>query len=96
MTTTINNQEDIMSGTTRLTTPSDREIFSERIFAAPREHVFAAYTDPDSIPRLVGTPTDDHGRRPHGPAPRRTSANTLTVTSLFHTTEERDGMLASG
>jgi uncharacterized protein YndB with AHSA1/START domain len=54
MTTTIDNQEDTTSGATRLTTPSDREIFSERIFGAPRERVFAAYTDPDSISRWWG------------------------------------------
>jgi uncharacterized protein YndB with AHSA1/START domain len=148
MTTTINNQEDIMSGATRLTTPSDREISSERIFAAPRERVFAAYTDPDSIPRWWGprrmtTAVDRMDLRPggtwrfvsHDPdgveyafrgiyreivpperlvqtfewegSPGHVIVETvtfedlgehtkLTVTSLFHTTEERDGMLASG
>jgi uncharacterized protein YndB with AHSA1/START domain len=37
-----------------LATASDREIVMERVFAAPREHVFQAYTDPKAIPRWWG------------------------------------------
>lgn len=37
-----------------LTTPSDREILTRRIFHAPRERVFAAFTDPELIPRWWG------------------------------------------
>ncbi|MGA7705577.1 MAG: SRPBCC family protein [Solirubrobacteraceae bacterium] len=148
MTTKIDRQEDNMSGATRLTTPSDRAILSERIFAAPRERVFAAYTDPDSIPRWWGprrmtTVVDSMDLRPGGAwrfvsqdpegaeyafrgvyreiAPPERLVQTfewegspghvivetvafedlgehtkVTVASLFHTTEERDGMLASG
>jgi uncharacterized protein YndB with AHSA1/START domain len=38
----------------QLTTPSDREVVMERIFDAPRELVFATYTDPKSIPHWWG------------------------------------------
>jgi uncharacterized protein YndB with AHSA1/START domain len=38
-----------------VTTPTDREIHVERIFDAPRDQVFAAYTDPKLIPEWWGT-----------------------------------------
>ena len=37
-----------------ITTPSDREIHVERIVDAPRDRVFAAYTDPDLVPEWWG------------------------------------------
>jgi uncharacterized protein YndB with AHSA1/START domain len=37
-----------------VTTPTDREIRVERVFDAPRERVFAAYTDPALIPDWWG------------------------------------------
>ena len=37
-----------------LTTPSDREIRVERVFDAPRDRVFAVYTDPELIPEWWG------------------------------------------
>jgi uncharacterized protein YndB with AHSA1/START domain len=37
-----------------VTTPTDREIHVERVFDAPRDHVFAAYTDPELIPEWWG------------------------------------------
>jgi uncharacterized protein YndB with AHSA1/START domain len=40
--------------TTVYTTPSDREIVSERVFDASRDRVFAAYTDPELIPQWWG------------------------------------------
>ena len=46
-------QQDI-SGVTTISMPSEREIASERIFDAPRERVFAAYTDPELIARWWG------------------------------------------
>jgi uncharacterized protein YndB with AHSA1/START domain len=134
--------------TTVYTTPSDREIVSERVFDAPRDRVFAAYTDPELIPQWWGprdvpvTVDKMDVRRGgawrfvhHDPdgnengfrgtyrevAPPERIVQTFewegmpghviveTVTfedlggrtkvtgvSLFHTTEERDGMLASG
>jgi uncharacterized protein YndB with AHSA1/START domain len=134
--------------TTVLSTPSDREIVSERIFDAPRVRVFAAYTDPDLIPhwwgpRRMTTIVDQMDvraggawrfimREPNGEEtgfrgtyrevtppeeivqtfewegmPGHVIVETatfedlggrtkVTTTSLFHTTEERDGMLASG
>jgi len=35
------------------TTPSDREIVSTRVFAAPRRLVFAAFTDPAHVPNWL-------------------------------------------
>jgi uncharacterized protein YndB with AHSA1/START domain len=148
MTTATHNQEDTMSGATTLTTPSEREIVSERVFEATRERVFAAYTDRELIPQWWGprrmtTVVDEMDVRPggqwrfvmHDPsgeeqgfrgvyrevAPPERIVQTfeweglpghvivetatfedlgertkVTTTSLFHTTEERDGMLASG
>jgi uncharacterized protein YndB with AHSA1/START domain len=37
-----------------VTTPTDREIHIEREFDAPRDRVFAAYTDPELIPQWWG------------------------------------------
>jgi len=37
-----------------LTIPSDREIVMERVFDAPRELVFKAYTEPNLIPKWWG------------------------------------------
>jgi uncharacterized protein YndB with AHSA1/START domain len=57
--------------TTVLTTPTDREIVTERVFDAPRERVFAAYTDPELIPQWWGprghtTTVDQMDVRPGG------------------------------
>jgi uncharacterized protein YndB with AHSA1/START domain len=131
-----------------VTTPTDREIHIERIFDAPRERVFAAFTDPELIPEWWGP----HGtttivdamdvraggswrfvsRDPDGTEqgfrgtyrevtpperivqtwewegmPGHVSIETATfedlgdrtrlvTVALYHTPEERDGMLASG
>jgi uncharacterized protein YndB with AHSA1/START domain len=140
------DQQQTKAGTT-VTTPSDREIVTERVFDAPRERVYAAYTDPKLIPEWWGprdltTIVDKMDVRPGGdwrfvhrdssgeqPGFRGTYREVVpperivqtfewegmpghviveTVTfedlggrtkvtgvSLFHTTEERDGMLAS-
>jgi uncharacterized protein YndB with AHSA1/START domain len=37
------------AGKSAMTTPSEREIRVERVFDAPRERVFAAYTEPELI-----------------------------------------------
>ena len=133
---------------TTLTTPSDREIRTERVFDAPRDLVFATFTDPKLIPewwgpegtttsvermdvepgggwRFVirnadGTETGFRGTYREVTPPERivqtfewegmpghVSVETaifedlgdrtkLTGISIFHTTEERDGMLGSG
>lgn len=65
-----NDQQDASSRTV-VSTPSDREIVAERIFDAPRERVFAAYTDPKLIPewwgpRGVTTSIDKMDVRPGG------------------------------
>jgi uncharacterized protein YndB with AHSA1/START domain len=132
-----------------ITTPSEREIHVERIFDAPRERVFAAYTDPELISewwgphgttaivdvmevknggrwRFVvrnsdGSETAFRGTIREITPPERivqtfewegmpghVSVDTaefedlgdgrtkIVTTSIFHTTEERDGMLESG
>jgi uncharacterized protein YndB with AHSA1/START domain len=131
-----------------VTTPTDREIHIERVFDAPRERVFAVYTDPELIPQWFGPRgttaiVDRMDVRPGGSwrfvirnsdgsetafrgtyrevtppdrivqtfewegMPGHVSVETatfedlggrtkVTTTSLFHTPEERDGMLQSG
>ena len=131
-----------------ITTPSDREIRIEREFDAPRDLVFATFTDPKLIPewwgprgrtaivdqmdlraggswRFViensdGVETAFRGtyREVNPPErivqtfewegmPGHVAVETATfedlgertrivTTSLFHTTQERDGMLSSG
>jgi uncharacterized protein YndB with AHSA1/START domain len=131
-----------------VTTPADREIHIERVFEAPRDRVFAAFTDPELIPQWWGphgttTVVDRLELRPGGSwrfvvrnsdgsetgfrgtfreitpperivwtfewegMPGHVSVDTatfedlgnrtkVTTVSLFHTTDERDGMLASG
>jgi uncharacterized protein YndB with AHSA1/START domain len=133
---------------TVVTTPADREIHIERVFDAPRDRVFAVYTDPELIPEWWGprdttTVVDEMDVRPGGSwrfvmrsadgsesgfrgvyrevtpperivqtfewegMPGHISVETatfedlgdrtkVTTVSLFHTTEERDGMLGSG
>jgi uncharacterized protein YndB with AHSA1/START domain len=134
--------------TATVTTPTDREIRIERVFDAPRDRVFALFTDPDLIPEWWGprdttTEVDVMDVRTGGswrfvmrnsdgsesgfrgayrevtpperivqtfewePMAGHVSVETatfedlgdrtkVTTTSIFHTTEERDGMLASG
>jgi uncharacterized protein YndB with AHSA1/START domain len=131
-----------------VTTPTEREIHIEREFDAPRDRVFALYTDPQHIPdwwgprgttaevdvmdvraggswRFVihdadGTQTGFRGTYREVTPPERivqtfewegmpghVSVETATfedlgdrtrvvTTSIFHTPEERDGMLGSG
>jgi uncharacterized protein YndB with AHSA1/START domain len=143
-----NDQLEKAAGSTVLSTPAGREIVSERVFDAPRERVFAVYTDPELIPQWWGprrmtTIVDQMDVRPGGAwrfvarepngeeigfwgtyrevtAPERIvqtfeceampghvlvetatfedlgGRTKVTTTSLFHTSEERDDMLASG
>ncbi len=131
-----------------VTTPAEREIHIERVFDAPRDRVFDAFTDPELIPEWWGprdttTVVDQMDVRPGGSwrcimrdsdgsetgfrgtyrevtpperivqtfewegMPGHVSVDTATFedlgdrtkvisTSIFHTTEERDGMLDSG
>ena len=131
-----------------LTTPGDREIVAERVFDAPRDQVWAAYTDPGLIPewwgprgtttvvdrmeveaggawRFVtkgpdGSETAFRGTYREVTPPERIvqtfewewmpghvvvetatfedlgGRTRVTAHSLFHTSEERDGMLDSG
>jgi uncharacterized protein YndB with AHSA1/START domain len=131
-----------------VTTPGDREIRIERVFDAPRDRVFAVYTDPALIPEWWGpygttTTVDKMDARTGGDwrfvvrdkdgtesgfrgayrevtpperivqtfewegMPGYVSLETATfedlgdrtrvvTTSVFYTTEERDGMIQSG
>jgi uncharacterized protein YndB with AHSA1/START domain len=131
-----------------VTTPAEREIHIERVFEAPRDQVFAAFTDPELIPQWWGphgttTIVDRMDVRQGGDwrfisrnsdgsetafrgtfrefspperiawtfewegMPGHVAVDTVTfedlgdrtkviTTSLFHTAEERDGMLSSG
>lgn len=130
-----------------LTTPSDREIGAERIFNAPRDRVWRAYTDPTLVAQWWGrgnklvierdeVERGGHWRYvEHSPdgvqgfegryrevAPQERIVRTfewdgmpgyamldtatfedlgdgrtkVVSTSLFYTTDERDGMLYSG
>jgi uncharacterized protein YndB with AHSA1/START domain len=140
--------EQQQANVTAITTPADREIRIERIFDAPRDRVFAIYTDPALIPEWWGprgttTIVDQMDVRTGGswrfitrgpdgsesafrgsyrevtpperivqtfewePMAGHVSVETavfedlgdrtrVVTTSLFHTAEERDGMLASG
>jgi uncharacterized protein YndB with AHSA1/START domain len=59
------------SNATTFSTPSDREIVMTRVFDAPRELVFKAYTDPQAIeqwwgPRAYTTIVDKLDVRPGG------------------------------
>ncbi len=134
--------------TATITTPSDREIHIERVFDAPRDRVYAVYTDPALIPEwwgprgttavvekmdvrtggdwrfLIrnsdGSETGFRGTYREVTAPERIvqtfewdgmpgyicvetatfedlgDRTKVATTSLFFTTEERDGMLGSG
>ena len=131
-----------------VTTPTDREIRAERVFDAPRDKVYEAYTNPELIPqwwgphgtttvvdymdmkvgggwRFVGRDSDGNETAFRGTyravepperieqtfewegLPGHISVETavfedlgdktrVITTSLFHTAEERDGMLQSG
>ena len=53
---------------TKVTTPNELEIRVERVFDAPREHVFRIWTDPDLIPEWwgEGTVVEEMDVRPGG------------------------------
>lgn len=130
-----------------ITTPSEREVRTERIFNAPRERVWRAMTDPKLVAQWWGRGNQlviekmdlvrggywrfvehsDHGVHGFGGRYREITPpervvqsfewdgmpghvvietvtledlgdgrTKLVTLSLFHTTEERDGMLSSG
>jgi uncharacterized protein YndB with AHSA1/START domain len=61
--------------------PGRQEISITRLFDAPPELVFEAFTDPDAIPQWWGL---------------RSSETKMTDRSVFQSLEDRDGMLSSG
>ncbi len=84
----------------QLTTPSDREIVTTRVFDAPRERVWAAITVPDLIPRWWGlkastTVVDQLDLRPGG-AWRFVQLNAGMERGLNEGYEQLDQLLASG
>jgi uncharacterized protein YndB with AHSA1/START domain len=133
--------------TSALTTPSDREVRIERVFEAPRDLVWRAFTEPELVAQWWGRGNElviermevergghwrfvEHaadgvhgfeGRYREVTPPRRLvwtfewdgmpghvavdttefedlgdGRTKVTTTSLFHTGDERDGMLSSG
>ena len=133
------------TGSTTFTVTSDREIVITRMFDAPRELVFKAYTDPALIPKWWGSPTrvdkmdvspggvwrfvnrgqdgneyafngvfreivpperlvqtfEFEGAPGHGLVQTMTfedqgGKTKLTITALFQSVEDRDGMLKTG
>jgi uncharacterized protein YndB with AHSA1/START domain len=133
--------------TATVTTPTDREIRIERVFDAPRDRVWKAFTDPELVAQWWGRGNKlviermevergghwrfvEHspegvdgfeGRYREVTPPERLvqtfewdglpgyvavdtavfedlgdGRTKVVTTSIFHTTEERDGMLASG
>ena len=140
--------EQAQEAAAQITTPTDREIHVVREFDAPRDVVFATFTDPELIPewwgprgttaiveemevrrggrwRYVMRNSDGEESAFHGTyrevtpperivqtfewdgMPGHVSVDTaefedlgdrtrVVSTSVFHTTEERDGMLQSG
>lgn len=139
---------DQQQRTAKVTKPTDREIHIERMLDAPRDRVFAAFTDPELIPQWWGphgttTVVDRMDVEPGGGwrfvirnsdgsetgfrgtyrevspperlvqtfewegMPGYVSVETahfedlgdrtrVVTTTLFHTPEERDGMMESG
>jgi uncharacterized protein YndB with AHSA1/START domain len=59
------------AATSTITTPTDREIKVERVFDAPRDRVFAVYTDPQLIPSLLYT----------SPSPRDNPASRMPASA---------------
>src|SRR5207302_10099226 len=61
--------------TTTVTTPNELEIRVERIFDAPRTHVYSVWTDPQLIPEWWGdgTEVEEMAVRPGGPYRFRTA-----------------------
>lgn len=147
MSTPLRKIEPEPEGSLYVTTPSPREIRTERVFDAPRDLVWRAYTEPDLLAQWWGRGNKlvierfepergGHWRFvEHGPdgvfgfegrfrevTPQERIAQTfewdgmpghvtvdtatfedlgdgrtrIVTISLFHTTEERDGMLEMG
>jgi uncharacterized protein YndB with AHSA1/START domain len=70
--------------TTTVTTPSELEIRVERVFDAPRAHVFSVYTDPELIPEWWGdgTVVEELDVRPGGSYRFRTAYG--VIEGEFH------------
>jgi uncharacterized protein YndB with AHSA1/START domain len=64
---------------TTVTTPSELEIRVERVFDAPRAHVFSIWTDPELIPEWWGdqTAVEEMDVRPGGKWRFRTAYGTV-------------------
>src|SRR5216110_1725612 len=76
---------------TTVTTPSELEIRVERVFDAPRAHVYSVWTDPELIPEWWGD-----GTVVEEMDVRLGDKTKLTQTMRFATTEERDTTMNYG
>jgi uncharacterized protein YndB with AHSA1/START domain len=68
-----------MMDTTTVTTPNELEIRVERVFDAPRAHVFSVWTDPQLIPEWWGNDTvvEEMDVRPGGAYRFRTNVGVV-------------------
>jgi hypothetical protein len=69
--------------TTTVTTPNELEIRVERIFDAPRAHVYSVWTDPELIPQWWGdgTVVEEMDVRPGGTYRFRTAFGVVEASS---------------
>src|SRR5213075_2076299 len=91
---------------TTVTTPSELEIRVERIFDAPRTHVYSVWTDPQLIPEWWGdgTVVEEMDVQPGGSYRFRTAFGVVEgefrevdpPERLVHTIEERDTTMQYG
>jgi uncharacterized protein YndB with AHSA1/START domain len=79
--------------TTTVTTPSELEIRVERIFDAPRAHVFSVWTDPKLIPEWWGggTVVEEMDVRPGGRYRFRTANG--VIEGEFHEVDEPERLV---
>ena len=75
--------------TSRVTTPTDREIRTERVFDAPRDRVWRAFTDPTLLAQWWGRGNklviDRVSRRASAPGPPHAEAATASARALPRT-----------
>ena len=78
---------------TTVTTPHELEIRVERVFDAPRAHVFSVWTDPQLIPEWWGgdTVVEEMDVRPGGTYRFRTAAG--VVEGEFREVEEPERLV---
>jgi uncharacterized protein YndB with AHSA1/START domain/DNA-binding transcriptional ArsR family regulator len=92
------------TGETTVTTPSDREVVAARVFEAPRELVWSAYTEPDHLRRwMLGPegwtmPVCELDLRPGGAYRfvwRKEDGSELTITGVHKEVEPPERLVAT-